>query len=50
MFHSANWLATLGTTPGCAAYGFDAGHWMMTQRPAEFNRVVRSWLDRGATS
>jgi pimeloyl-ACP methyl ester carboxylesterase len=49
MFHSAHWLATLGTTPGSAAYGFNAGHWMMTQRPAEFTRVVRSWLDRGAT-
>jgi pimeloyl-ACP methyl ester carboxylesterase len=46
MFHSANWLAALGTTPGSAAYGFDAGHWLMVQRPAEFNRVVRTWLDQ----
>ncbi|WP_291013730.1 alpha/beta hydrolase [Hydrogenophaga sp.] len=46
MFHSAHWLASLGTTPGSAAYGFDAGHWMMVQRPAEFTRVVRTWLDQ----
>ena len=36
----------LGTTPGSAVYGFDAGHWMMVERPAEFTRVVRTWLDQ----
>lgn len=46
MFHSAQWLATLGTTPGCQVLGFDAGHWLMKQQPAAFNRAVRDWLDR----
>lgn len=46
MFHSARWLAALGTTPGCAVHGFDAGHWLMKQQPAAFNRVLRDWLDQ----
>lgn len=45
MFHSARWLATLGTTPGCRALGFDAGHWLMLQQPSEYNAAVRRWLD-----
>lgn len=47
MFHSARWLAALATTPGCAVHGFQAGHWMMVQKPAEFSRVVRDWLEQG---
>jgi len=27
--------------------GFDAGHWLMRQKPAEFNAAVRTWLDEG---
>ena len=46
MFHSARWLAQLGTTPGCEAHGLDAGHWLMKQKPEAFNRTVRDWLDR----
>lgn len=45
MFHSPRWLAALATTPGCAVHGFDAGHWLMKQQPAAFNRVLRQWLD-----
>lgn len=45
MFHSARWIAALGTTPGCRVVGFDAGHWLMRQKPAEFNAAVRTWLD-----
>ena len=45
MFHSARWLAQLATTPGCAVQGLDAGHWLMRQQPAPFNRAVRQWLD-----
>lgn len=47
MFHSARWLAQLGQTPGCAVQGFDAGHWLMRQKPAEFTATVRGWLDQG---
>jgi pimeloyl-ACP methyl ester carboxylesterase len=46
MFHSARWLAALATTPGCAVYGLDTGHWVMRQQPARFNACVRSWLDQ----
>lgn len=46
MFHSARWIAALATTPGCAVHGFQAGHWMMVQKPAEFSRVVGAWLDQ----
>jgi pimeloyl-ACP methyl ester carboxylesterase len=44
MFHSARWLAQLATAPGCEVKGLDAGHWMMKQKPAEFNGTLRSWL------
>ncbi len=46
MFHSANWLAQLATTPGCEVRGLDAGHWMMKQQPDAFAAAVRGWLDR----
>lgn len=46
MFHSLRWLAALGTTPGCLVQGFDAGHWLMRQKPALFTTSVRSWLDQ----
>ena len=45
MFHSARWLAQLATAPGCEVKGLDAGHWMMKQKPAEFNATLRAWLD-----
>ena len=25
--------------------GMEAGHWLMRQKPAEFNACVRVWLD-----
>jgi pimeloyl-ACP methyl ester carboxylesterase len=50
MFHSARWIAALATTPGCAVHGFQAGHWMMVQKPAEFSRVVGDWLDRACAA
>lgn len=46
MFHSARWLAALGSTPGCKVQGFDAGHWLMHQQPTQFTATVRGWLDR----
>mgnify|MGYP001765223343 CR=1 FL=1 len=45
MFHSARWLAALGTTPGSRVQGFDAGHWLMLQKPSEYHAAVRNWLD-----
>jgi cis-3-alkyl-4-acyloxetan-2-one decarboxylase len=45
MFHSSRWLALLATSAGSAARGMDAGHWLMKQKPVEFNTLVASWLD-----
>lgn len=45
MFHSARWLAVVGTTPGSRVQGFDAGHWLMLQKPVEYHAAVRGWLD-----
>ncbi|PKO69468.1 MAG: alpha/beta hydrolase [Betaproteobacteria bacterium HGW-Betaproteobacteria-16] len=46
MFHSSRWLAQLADTPGSATQGFEAGHWLMRQKPLEFTTTVRSWLDQ----
>ncbi|MEX1166080.1 MAG: alpha/beta hydrolase, partial [Hydrogenophaga sp.] len=45
MFHSERWLKQLEATPGCATLGMETGHWLMRQRPEEFNAAVGSWLD-----
>jgi cis-3-alkyl-4-acyloxetan-2-one decarboxylase len=45
MFHSQRWVDTLNATPGCRAVGMDTGHWVMRERPDEFNAQVRAWLD-----
>ena len=50
MFHSPVWLANLATRPDCAAQAFPTGHWVMLQRPEEFNRCVRDWLERSDTA
>lgn len=46
MFHSARWLETLAASPGSAAHGMDAGHWIMRQKPGQFHAIVRTWLDQ----
>jgi pimeloyl-ACP methyl ester carboxylesterase len=46
MFHSARWLEQLAVSPGCTVHAMDTGHWVMRQKPAEFNACVRAWLDR----
>jgi pimeloyl-ACP methyl ester carboxylesterase len=46
MFHSARWLAALGTTPGNQVHGFDAGHWLMRHKAEQFTAIVRVWLDQ----
>ena len=45
MFHSARWLSQLAGMPGCAVQPMDTGHWVMRQKPDEFNACVRAWLD-----
>jgi pimeloyl-ACP methyl ester carboxylesterase len=44
MFHSRPWAEELGTRPGCRTIAFSTGHWIMVQRPAEFNAALLAWL------
>ena len=44
MFHAKSWIDWLAQQPGCRVEGFDAGHWVMLQRPERFNQVVSEWL------
>lgn len=44
MFHSKAWAERLAAKPGCAVHGLQAGHWVMVNQPAAFNRIVSQWL------
>ena len=44
MFHSSDWIERLATRPGNRALGLPSGHWVMIERPREFNDVLLSWL------
>ena len=43
-FHSAQWVQALRQRPGCQALEFDTGHWVMKNKPREFNDAVAAWL------
>jgi pimeloyl-ACP methyl ester carboxylesterase len=44
MFHTSRWVRQLNRTTGCAAHSLDTGHWVMRQKPAEFNAILKDWL------
>ncbi len=44
MFHSSAWADDVASRPGNRVLGFEAGHWVMVSKPAEFNRAVVEWL------
>jgi len=44
LFHTAAWSDALAARPGSAVRAFDTGHWVMAQKPQEFNEVVAAWL------
>ena len=46
MFHSAQFLEQLAAYPGSEGHGLQTGHWVMVQKPEEFNRLVLDWLAR----
>lgn len=48
MFHSPEWLADLQARPGCAVQALATGHWVMLDRPAEFQACVQAWLGTDA--
>jgi pimeloyl-ACP methyl ester carboxylesterase len=47
MFHSEAWAGAVASRPGSRVIGFDTGHWVMVQQPAQFNQVVLDWLGDG---
>ena len=44
MFHSSAWAEAVATRPGSRVLAFDTGHWVMVERPEQFNRAVADWL------
>jgi len=44
LFHTPAWADALAARPGSAVHAFDTGHWVMRERPREFNEVVDRWL------
>ena len=46
MFHSRAWTERLAAQPRCRVIGFGTGHWIMVQKPREFNDAVLAWLQR----
>jgi cis-3-alkyl-4-acyloxetan-2-one decarboxylase len=44
MFHAPSWVEQLKARPGNEVHGFDTGHWVMLQDPANFNALIGRWL------
>lgn len=44
MFHAQAWADGLSRKAGSDVVAFDTGHWVMTEQPERFNRVVAGWL------
>jgi pimeloyl-ACP methyl ester carboxylesterase len=44
MFHSTAWREKLAARPGNRVVGLPTGHWVMVQRPKEFNNAPLAWL------
>ena len=44
MFHSPDWLVARAALPGNKVEAFATSHWVMLEKPAEFNASLREWL------
>lgn len=44
MFHSRPWAERIASRPGSRVLGFPTGHWIMIERPREFNDALLAWL------
>lgn len=44
MFHSRAWAERLAARSGSRVMAFATGHWVMIQRPKEFNDALLEWL------
>lgn len=49
MFHSRAWAERVAAQPGNRVIAFPTGHWLMVQRPAEFNAALLDWLAESDT-
>ena len=43
-FHSPQWVQALATRPGSRVLPFETRHWVMLEKPSEFNEAVLAWL------
>lgn len=50
MFHSPAWAAGIAARPHCRVIGCATGHWVMAERPGEFNATVMTWLAESAAA
>ena len=46
LFHTPGWADALAARPGSEVHGLDTNHWVMAQRPQEFNEIVGAWLSK----
>jgi pimeloyl-ACP methyl ester carboxylesterase len=44
MFHSRAWAERVAAKPGNRVIAFPTGHWIMVQRPGDFNAALLDWL------
>lgn len=44
MFHSQGWIEELAARPGSRVLGLPCRHWVMAERPHEFNEALLQWL------
>jgi pimeloyl-ACP methyl ester carboxylesterase len=44
MFHAQAWADSLPGRAGSDVAAFDTGHWVMTEQPERFSRVIAGWL------
>ncbi|HEX4330641.1 MAG TPA: alpha/beta hydrolase [Usitatibacter sp.] len=44
LFHTPEWADAFGARSGNQVQAFATGHWVMSQEPERFNRVVNAWL------
>jgi len=47
MFHSSAWAEEIAERSGSQVLGFDTGHWVMVEKPEEFNQAVTAWMSAG---
>jgi pimeloyl-ACP methyl ester carboxylesterase len=48
MFHSQAWLQRLAERPGNRVLALPTGHWVMVQRPQDFNAAILDWMTETA--